>query len=56
MKKVTVAMKLNGDRTLFIKGRIKDTRTVFGRKEYLITKAKTDDFYVSEKSIVYKDE
>lgn len=56
MKKATVKLKLGGkDRTVFVTGKIKDTRKSFNREEYLITKGKIDDFWVRNESIVFKD-
>lgn len=55
MKKATVKASLNGGRVVFVTGKIKDTRKLFGRNEYLITKGQIDDFWVSDKGIVMFD-
>ena len=55
MKKATVKVTLNGGKVLFVTGKVKDTRKIFGRDEYLIHKGTIDDFWVSSNGIVMFD-
>lgn len=55
MKKATAKIKLNGGKILFVHGKVQDTRNIFGRKEYLITRGKIDDFWVSDGNIIKID-
>jgi len=56
MKKATVKIHRQKDRFITILGKIKDTRTVYGRKEVLITKGKIEDFWITERNILMQDD
>ena len=55
MKNATAKITLNGGKILFVHGKVQDTRNIFDRTEYLITRGKIDDFWVSEKNIIKID-
>lgn len=56
MKNATVKINKHKDKFITVFGKIKDERTVYGRKEYLITKAKMEDFWVTQSSIILMDD
>jgi len=56
MKKITAKIVQGGNRFVTVFGKIKETRSSYGRKEYLVTGAKADDFWVSESNVIMKDE
>ena len=55
MKKATAKITLNGGKIMFVTGKIKETRKIFGRDEFLISKGTIDDFWVSSDKIVLFD-
>ena len=56
MKKATGKLQLAGTKRLvFVTGKIKDTREIFGRTEYLLSKGKIDDIWLSSDKIIIKD-
>ncbi len=56
VKKATGKLQLAGTKRLvFVTGNIKDTRKQFGHVEYLLSKGKIDDIWLSEDNIVMFD-
>ena len=56
VKKATGKLQLAGTKRLvFVTGKIKDTREIFGRTEYLLSKGKIDDIWLSSDKIVMLD-
>ena len=56
MKNATVKIKQHKGKFLQVLGKIKDTRMAYGRKEFLITKGKIDDCWITEGNIIMRDE
>lgn len=51
-EKVSAEIRLDSNRSLKVKGKIKDTRKVFGREEFLIKVDKVDPIWITEEKLV----